>query len=97
MWSTKVRATCVEKLGKCHHELGESHVFETPLSYVEGICLGIQDPARIWVTHCAAGLPYWEGTIRTSTGFTASPRRGPSGSSSGSRRREISASILCNS
>ena len=42
------------------HELGESQVFETPISYLGGMCLGIQDPARIWVTHCAAGLPSWE-------------------------------------
>ena len=60
IWSTKVKATCIEKLGKCHHEVGESHLFETPISYVEEMCLGIQDPARIWVTHCAAGLPSWE-------------------------------------
>jgi uncharacterized repeat protein (TIGR04076 family) len=61
IWSTKVKATCIEKRGKCHHEVGESHAFETPISYVEGMCLGIQDPAWIWVTHCAAGLPSWEG------------------------------------
>ena len=88
IWSTNVKATCVEKLGKGRHERGESHVFETPISYVEEMCLGIQDPARIWVTHCAAGLPSREGTTRRSTGSTASPRRGRSGSSSGSRIRK---------
>jgi len=40
-WKTKVKMTCVEKHGKCHHEVGES--------------------ARVWVSHCAAGVPSWEG------------------------------------
>jgi len=60
IWSTKVKAACVKKIGKCRRDVGESHVFETPISYVEEMCLGIQDPARIWVTRCAAGLPSWE-------------------------------------
>ena len=59
--STKVKATGVEKIGKCRHDGGESQVFETPISYVGEMCLGIQAPARIWVTHCATGLPSWEG------------------------------------
>jgi uncharacterized repeat protein (TIGR04076 family) len=60
-WKTKVRITCEEKLGKCHHEVGESYVYAQPLDYPKGLCSGIQDPARPFITRCAAGLPSWEG------------------------------------
>ena len=61
IWETKVRITCEEKLGKCHHEVGDSYVYEHPVAYIQDLCLGIQDPARLWVSHCAAGSPSWEG------------------------------------
>ncbi len=59
-WKTKVRVTCIEKAGKCHHEVGDSFVYSHPLKYPKKLCLGIQEPARIWVSHCAAGIPSWE-------------------------------------
>jgi len=60
-WKTKVKMTCVEKHGKCHHEVGESYVYSNAIAYLDGPCPGIQDPARLWVSHCAAGVPSWEG------------------------------------
>lgn len=60
-WKRKIKITCVEKLGKCHHEVGDSFVYENAISYIPELCVGVQDPARLWVSHCAAGLPSWEG------------------------------------
>jgi hypothetical protein len=59
-WKTKVKATCIEKIGKCHHEVGESYIFESPISYVPQLCAGIQEPSRLWITHCACSTPSWE-------------------------------------
>ena len=59
-WSTKIRITCEEKHGKCHHEIGESFVYSHPLDYIKEMCSGIQEPARLWVSNCAAGRPSWE-------------------------------------
>lgn len=60
-WETKVRITCEEKLGKCHHEVGDAYIFENAISYIPDLCFGIQEPARLFVSHSAAGLPSWEG------------------------------------
>ena len=60
-WKTKVRITCEEKLGKCHHEVGDTFVYAHAIDYPHGLCPGIQEPARIYVSHCAAGVPSWEG------------------------------------
>ncbi len=60
-WKTKVRITCEEKLGKCStHKVGDSFVYSYPGEYIKGMCPGIQDPARMWVSLCAAGVPSWE-------------------------------------
>ncbi|MHA2394707.1 MAG: hypothetical protein ACXAEX_22485 [Promethearchaeota archaeon] len=60
-WKTKVRITCEEKLGKCHHQEGDTYVYAHALDYPQGLCPGVQEPARIYVSHCAAGVPSWEG------------------------------------
>ena len=60
-WKTKVKMTCVEKLGKCHHEEGDSYVLEHPMARAVGLCFGAYDPARPYISHCAAGVPSWEG------------------------------------
>ncbi|UCH57624.1 MAG: hypothetical protein JSV18_01515 [Candidatus Bathyarchaeota archaeon] len=60
-WKTKVQITCEEKLGKCHHEVGDTFVYNHPAAYIQGLCFGIQDPARPYVSQCAAGVPSWEG------------------------------------
>ena len=60
-WKIKVRITCEEKLGKCHHNVGDTYVYPNPMAYIQELCLGIQDPARPWVSHCASGNPSWEG------------------------------------
>jgi uncharacterized repeat protein (TIGR04076 family) len=60
-WKTKVKITCEEKLGKCHHKVGDSYVYAHALDYPQGLCPGVQEPARIYVSHCAAGVPSWEG------------------------------------
>jgi uncharacterized repeat protein (TIGR04076 family) len=60
-WKTKVRITCEEKLGKCTHNVGDTFEYTNPTAYIQGLCLGVQDPARLWVSHCAAGIPSWEG------------------------------------
>ncbi len=60
-WKTKVRITCVEKLGKCHHDVGDTFVVGHPMAYVDGLCFGAFDPARPYISHCAAGFPSWEG------------------------------------
>ena len=31
------------------------------MDYPVGLCPGIQEPARMYVSRCAAGLPSWEG------------------------------------
>ena len=59
-WKTKIRITCEEKLGKCQHEIGDSFVYSQPFDYIKELCTGIQEPARVWVSHCAAGTPSWE-------------------------------------
>ena len=60
-WKTKVKITCEEKHGKCGHEVGDTYTYNHALDYPEGLCPGIQEPARISVSHCAAGIPSWEG------------------------------------
>jgi uncharacterized repeat protein (TIGR04076 family) len=60
-WKTKIRITCEEKLGKCDYEVGDTYVFEHALDYPKGLCPGILDPSRPFISHCAAGLPSWEG------------------------------------
>jgi uncharacterized repeat protein (TIGR04076 family) len=60
-WESKVRITCEEKIGKCRHNIGDTYVYDHALDYPEGLCSGIQDPARIFVSHCAAEIPSWEG------------------------------------
>ena len=59
-WKTKVRITCEEKLGKCEHNVGDTYVYEHPMAYIQGLCSGIQDPARPWVPQTATGNPSWE-------------------------------------
>ncbi len=59
-WKTKVKITCVEKNGKCEHNVGDSYVYDNPMAYIKGLCLGIQDPARPFVSHTASGVPSWE-------------------------------------
>jgi uncharacterized repeat protein (TIGR04076 family) len=59
-WNTKVRISCIEKTGKCSHEVGDSFEYTHPLNYPKKLCLGIQEPARLWVSLCAAGIPSWE-------------------------------------
>lgn len=59
-WKTRVRMTCEEKLGKCHHEVGDSFVFKHAMTFTEGLCFGAYDPARPYISHCAAGVPSWE-------------------------------------
>jgi len=60
-WKTKIRITCEEKNGKCSaHKVGDSFVYSHPGGYIKEMCPGIQDPARIWVSLCAARLPSWE-------------------------------------
>jgi uncharacterized repeat protein (TIGR04076 family) len=59
-WNTKVRMTCEEKLGKCHHEVGDTFVFKHARAYAEGLCSGAWSPARPYLSHCAAGVPSWE-------------------------------------
>ena len=60
-WNTKVRITCEEELGKCHHNVGDTYVYDSPMAYIQELCVGIQDPARPWVSQCASGNPSWEG------------------------------------
>ena len=60
-WKTKLRITCIEKLGKCHHEVGDTYLYEHAMSYPKGLCPGIQEPSRLVVSQCAAGVPSWEG------------------------------------
>ena len=60
-WRTKVRITCEEKHGKCRYQLGDSYIYDQPHHSPKDMCLGIQEPARIPVIHCAMGLPSWEG------------------------------------
>ena len=60
-WKTKVQITCEEKHGKCRHDVGDTYVYRHALDYPEDLCSGIQEPARLVVTHCAAGIPSWEG------------------------------------
>jgi len=60
-WNTKVRLTCEEKLGKCQHSVGDSFVVEHPMARVDGLCFGAYDPARPYISQCAAGVPSWEG------------------------------------
>ena len=60
-WKTKVRITCEEKLGQCRHNVGDTYVYRNALAYLDGLCTGIQEPARLVVSHCAAGVPSWEG------------------------------------
>ena len=60
-WNIKVRITCEEKLGKCHYNVGDTYVYDNPMAYIQDLCVGIQDPARPWVSQCAAGTPSWEG------------------------------------
>ena len=64
-WNTKVRITCEEKLGKCRHNVGDTFVYTKPTGYVVELCSGIQEPARPFVTRCAAGVPSWEGDDRS--------------------------------
>lgn len=60
-WKTKVKITCVECNGKCEHNVGDSFAYENPMDYIKGLCIGIQDPARPWVSHAAMGNPSWDG------------------------------------
>lgn len=60
-WKTKIKMTCIDKHGKCHHEVGESYTYAHAIDYPDGPCPGIQEPARIYVSQCAAGVPSWEG------------------------------------
>ncbi len=64
-WRTKIRITCVEKLGVCEHDVGDTYVYEGPTSYIPELCSGIQDPARPYVGYCALGLPSWESDDKT--------------------------------
>ena len=50
-WKTKVKITCEEKHGKCGHEVGDTYTYNHALDYPEGLCPGIQEPARISVSH----------------------------------------------
>ena len=59
-WTTKVKMTCEEKTGKCQHEIGHSYTFDHALKYPEDMCIGIYEPARTWLSHCAMGIPSWE-------------------------------------
>lgn len=59
-WQTKILITCEEKHGKCKHKVGDSFVYSHPIDYFKELCAGIQEPARIWVSHCAADTPSWE-------------------------------------
>ena len=63
-WKTKVRMTCEEKLGKCHHEVGDTFVFKHAMAHTEGLCFGAYDPARHYISHCAAGVPLLGGGRR---------------------------------
>ncbi len=59
-WDSRVRITCEEKHGVCEHEVGDAFVFEHVQDYAEGLCSGIQDPARPYAAYCALGQPSWE-------------------------------------
>jgi uncharacterized repeat protein (TIGR04076 family) len=59
--NTKVKITCEEKLGTCIYNVGDTFVYSKPIGYIEELCSGIQDPARPYITRCAAGIPSWEG------------------------------------
>ncbi|MCW4050146.1 MAG: hypothetical protein NWE89_10485 [Candidatus Bathyarchaeota archaeon] len=59
-YKTKVRITCVEKTGKCEYNVGDTYVYEHPMDYIKGLCMGIQDPARPWISQVAHGQPSWE-------------------------------------
>lgn len=60
-WTTKVKMTCEEKHGICRYNIGDSYVFNHALEFPDRMCLGIYEPARLYLTHCAAGIPSWEG------------------------------------
>ena len=59
-WDSRVRITCEEKHGVCEHEVGDTFIFEHVQDYAEGLCSGIQDPARPYAAYCALGQPSWE-------------------------------------
>jgi uncharacterized repeat protein (TIGR04076 family) len=59
-WNYKIKVTCIEKLGKCRHELGDVFMDESAFDYPVGLCPGIQEPARNPIMACQAGVPSWE-------------------------------------
>ena len=64
-WKSMIRITCIEKTGKCKHEVGDTFVYKHALDYPVGLCSGIQEPARVNVLACQAGVPSWEADDRS--------------------------------
>lgn len=59
-WKSMVKITCIEKTGKCRHEIGDSFVYQSAFDYPVGLCAGIQEPSRNPALACQAGVPSWE-------------------------------------
>jgi len=55
----------VEKTGKCKHELGETHRYETPYKRPENVCFALLHVLDLYTWRVALGFPSWESDDRS--------------------------------
>lgn len=56
----KMEIRMVEKLGKCKHDLGETHHYVNPYEPPPGVCSALLHVLSLYTWRVALGFPSWE-------------------------------------
>jgi hypothetical protein len=55
----KIQIKLVEKIGRCHHELGETHIYSVPYQKPVKVCYALQHVLELYHWRVALGVPAW--------------------------------------
>jgi uncharacterized repeat protein (TIGR04076 family) len=55
----KIEIKCVEKIGQCKHNLGDTFVYETPYKKPAGVCSPLLHVLDLYTWRTVLGYPSW--------------------------------------
>jgi hypothetical protein len=60
----KIEIKCVEKVGQCFHNIGDTYVYAIPYQQPQNICYALKHVLDLYNWRVALGVPSWDDSDR---------------------------------